>query len=142
MSDAFTPEDEEINFAQATRRAIIGHLMPGGKVPDDKVKIAQITELLSAMDRSAIPRKRIATDKVIAGDQTRAIRDLIVAAVSSPEFHQNTKVSGPATIPQPGSLVAYTPKPGEMEVGTSLLKPADFSLNDKDDGPILDVLSG
>lgn len=63
--------DEDLEFTRSTRKKVINSLMKGG-VPNDVKELSLLLQVMADSDRSALSRKKIASDEGISSKQAMA----------------------------------------------------------------------
>jgi hypothetical protein len=133
MDDIKSPEDIQLDFSQETRMNVAKKLLTKG-VPENSDDIRLLLTVLDGVDRTAIGRKRIATDEKVA-DSAIMEREIIARLLSRDDDFLPMKPAKQQAQPA-NVLVEYTPKPGEAEVGIVTLSYNDFVTSDIPDAPV------
>ena len=124
----FSPDDLAVlNENRRLRKMLIGQLIQGNKIPDDKADKTLLVNLLNGMDAEVISRARV---KVAAKTEAAMtdVRHLVAQALIQHNSRSVTRLTARDFEP-PSHIGQRETVPGELEVGVINLTMDDIEEN-------------
>lgn len=113
-----TQEEQDIEFVRGKRKLIVSKLMSNDKIPEDRTEASILLAALDGLDRSAISRKRIASDNKNA-QANGAVAKMISDMLMQVNNNRPVTIDENREIPVLGNDVPLpTILPGELDIGT------------------------
>lgn len=113
--------EQDIQFVRGKRKFIVDTLMKDNKIPEDRTAASVLLAALDGLDRSAISRKRIASDNKNA-QANGAVAAIISKMLMQVNNTTPTTIDEERVIPVLGNdLGTVEILPGELDIGTKTI---------------------